>query len=357
MRSRPMIHVPLLVLVVISLLLSGSQLLRETRASSTSLVESTVVGIYWDPSCTAPVEQIDWGTISPSSSNTVVVFVRNEGVPSVCFSLNTTNWQPVEASSKLLLGWNYSGSSVKPRVAVPIELILSAAADSGGLSSFVFDIVLSGSEFASSAIGDFSELFAENSGVRVVYPGLASLSDWMASAFVTTKLQSAVEGLDTDARFVDQTTGRALGEAGSGIISFGGPFPNPVVKYVEQDSTSPVDRAPVKFHDGGESCSFEHWDGSAIPSASLPWSVINHDKDMFVIEVFEDGGGRWLMLCYGVGWKGTYAAGKYFHEVVYPSLASCRFSWVVVRWEDTNGDGFVNGPSDGDVYAVVARGA
>jgi len=372
MRLQLTIRVSLIVIVLSSLLLSGSQLLRETRASSTSLVENTMVGIYWNLGCTTPVEQIDWDIISPGSSKTVVAFVRNEGVPSVRFSLNTTNWQPPEASSKMLLGWNYSGTSVKPRVAVPVAFTLSAAADANGLSSFLFDIVVSGSEYAFPAIGDFSALFADNSDVRVVYPaeqqdnqgvskplgcGFALLSDWTASAFTTTKLQHAVEGLDIDGRFVDQTTGRVVGEVGSGIVSFGGPFINPIAKYAEQNSTFPMDRAPVRFHGEAETCSFQHWDGSVIPSASLPWSVINHDKDMFVIEMFEDGGGRWLMLCYGIGWKGTYAAGKYFHEVVFPSLASCRFGWVVVKWEDANGDGFVNGPGGGDVYTVVASGA
>ena len=371
MRLRPTEHVALLAILVSSMLLSGSLLLLETGASSTSLVESTSVGVYWDAGCTTPVQQIDWGTISPGSSKTVAAFVRNEGVSSVRFVLNTTNWQPPESSVKMLLGWNYSGRSVKPRVAVPIAFILSAGADAGGLTSFSFDIVVSASEYASYGIGDFASLFADNSRVRVVYPaarqdnpgvskplgcGFAELSDWTASAFVTTKLKGAVEGLDTDGRFVDQNTGGAVGDEGSGIVTFGGCFVNPITRYVEQDSTSPADRAPVRFHGDAQTCSFQRWDRSEIPSANLPWSVINHDKDMFVIEVFEDGGGRQLMVCYGIGWKGTYAAGKYFHEVVSPNLASYRFSWVVVKWVDSNGDGFVNGPSGGDAYTVVASG-
>ena len=371
MRFRPVEYVAILLVVLSSIVLSGSLLLLETGASSTSPVEGTSVGVYLDVSCATSVQQIDWGVVAPGSSETVVAFVRNEGVSSVRFVLNTTNWQPTGSSVKMSFGWNYSGRSVKPRVTVPIAFILSAGADAGGLTSFSFDIVVSASEYASCTIGDFAALFADNSKVKVVYPaarqdnpgvskplgcGFAELSDWTASAFVTTKLKAATEGLDIDGRFVNQNTGGPLGDAGSGVITFGGGYVNPVVRYAEMGSTSPVDRAPVRFYGGAQNCSFQRWDGSEIPSASLPWSVINHDKDMFVIEVFEDGGGRRLMVCYGIGWKGTYAAGKYFHEVVYPNLASYRFSWVVVKWVDSNGDGFVNGPSGGDAYTVIASG-
>jgi hypothetical protein len=75
---------------------------------------------------------------------------------------------------------------------------------------------------------------------------------------------------------------------------------------------------------------------------------------MFVMEVYIDGGGRYVMLCYGFGWKGTYAAGKYFHTTIYPNLASYNISWIVVKWQDTNGDSFVNNPSDGDTYTIIA---
>ena len=77
---------------------------------------------------------------------------------------------------------------------------------------------------------------------------------------------------------------------------------------------------------------------------------------MFVIETYEDGHGRYFLLCYGFGWKGTYAAGKYFHTDVRPNLASYPYPWVIVKWEDKNGDGFVNTGVDGDVYTLVAAG-
>ena len=63
-----------------------------------------------------------------------------------------------------------------------------------------------------------------------------------------------------------------------------------------------------------------------------------------------------MMLCYGFGWKGTYAAGEYFDTGIYPNVSSYPYSWMVVRWEDTNGNGVVDAGTGGDTYTVVATG-
>jgi hypothetical protein len=77
---------------------------------------------------------------------------------------------------------------------------------------------------------------------------------------------------------------------------------------------------------------------------------------MFVIESDRDADGKYVMFAYGFGWKGTYTAGKYFDAVIYPSLQAHTESWIMVRWEDTNGDGFVNTPGAGDSNFVIATG-
>jgi hypothetical protein len=182
-------------------------------------------------------------------------------------------------------------------------------------------------------------------------------SDWLASAFVTTKLQHYVEGYDIDANFVSPSFGKPTGNVGIGIVSFGGPIVNPVVKYAESSGTPSADRAPIMFHDGGGTLYFQRADGSSISGANLPASVINHDQDMFVIEVFTDASGRYILLCYGFGWPGTYAAGKYFDTTVYPNLGSFNVGWTIVKWQDTNGDGFVNAPGQGDTYTPIASGS
>jgi len=182
------------------------------------------------------------------------------------------------------------------------------------------------------------------------------VSDWLASAFVTTKLQSYIEGVDTNSTFVNQTTGKPIGEQGTGIITFGGPVVNPVVKRSEDDATPSADRSPVKFHDEGGIFYFQYANGTNIPGANLPVSVINEDEDMFLVETYTDGDGRLNVICYGFGWQGTYAAGKFFDEMIYPHLVMFTDGWVIIHWEDSNGDGFVNDPGKGDTYNLIATG-
>ncbi len=231
-------------------------------------------------------------------------------------------------------------------------------------------VIISGNDvFVDNLIGitisDFDSVFAANN-VSLIYPsdsttkplscGAASVSDWLASMAISTKLKNYTEGLDTESKFVNQGTGRAIGNTGAGIISFGGQYVNPVVKYAELNSTALADRAPIRFYydSANDIFRFQYWNGTNIPGASLPHSVINQGEDMFVIETYKDANNRFVMLCYGFGWKGTYAAGKYFNIMIYPNLGSYSHSWIIVKWNDTNGDGFVNNPGDGDTYTIVA---
>jgi hypothetical protein len=211
---------------------------------------------------------------------------------------------------------------------------------------------------------DFQEVFVQND-VRVVYPSenpskpltrhWASVSDWTASAFVTTKLASIMEGFDTDDNFVDQTSGKPTGNQGIGIVSFGGPIVNVAVYYYELNKVAPVLHVDTPGARGaGEPWSLWYYaNGTSITATA---AGIDEHNDHFLIEVFKDGDGRNVLLAYGISGKGTYAAGKYFHYVMYPNIASYNVSWMIVKWEDTNMDGFVNAPDDGDTYTPIASG-
>ena len=208
-------------------------------------------------------------------------------------------------------------------------------------------------------ISQFKTLF-ENNTVRMIYPsdqigkplvlGPAMLSDWTASGFVYTKLKTVSEGEDTNPSFLNQTTGKPLGSSGIGLVTFGGPDVNMMTYYAETE-----DNAPIHFMIGTDRFSFTLRNGTSIPGADLPKTVLE-SEDMFVIEVFEDCDRRYQMIFQGFGWKGTYAAGKYFDRTIYPSLETHNESWTIVKWNDANGDGFVNAPGDGDTYAVVTSG-
>ena len=338
--------------------------LGSSPRTSVSAVEAYYIGVYWDEWCTSPVDSIEWGDVYPGSSKTASIFVVNEADRDMSISLDTSDWTPPQASEHMSLQWNHTGTPLRPGESSLTTLRLSVSPLVKGIDDFDFKIVLSAAAYEWCTISEFGTLFSDNSDVRMIYPSdsdhkphflsAAKVSDWLASAFIYTELGNVREALDTDYKYVDRYTGEALGEVGTGIVSFGGPFVNPIVKYAEMYSTPQGDRAPIRLHIEGDSFQFRRQDGSSIPGADLPASAINGGRDMFVIEVYEDGDGKIILLCYGFGWKGTYAAGKYFFTEVCPDLASYPYGWIIVEWEDANGDGFVNTEMDGDAYTLIA---
>jgi len=338
--------------------------LRNSFPNVSAVEASGNVIVYWDENCSQKVNSIYWGGLSPGEARQVSVFVRNEGTDSCLLLLKPTSWNPPEVYQYLSFSWSYNANKIEAGNVAKVTQVLKVSPSIKEISSFSFSIIYEGKTHL--ALSDFNALFAENPNSRMIYPSDASskplncapamASDWTASAFIYTKLAWVTEGLDTDAEFVNQTTGKPKGNSGAAIVSFGGPCVNPIVKYAESADTPQVDKAPIKFHVQGQLYQFIHQNGSNIEGAELPITVINNDRDMFLIEIFTDGEGKYIMLCYGFGWKGTYAAGKYFHTTIYPNLELHNESWIIVKWEDTNQNGFVNTPGEGDTYTIISKG-
>jgi len=325
------------------------------------VITSVPLGVYWDAACTSPVSSINWGNLTVGGTKTVTMYVRNLGNESCYLSVAAVNWQASNTSN--VAGFSSENPKIGAGQAAKVDPTLTIFPNASGVESFSFDVAF-GETFV--RLGDFGSLFSNNTIVNIVYPSTsgpkplgciaAMVSDWTASAFVSTKILNYTEGLDTNATFVDQTSGRPVGVSGLGIVSFGGPVVNPVVKYAESSGTTSADRAPIRFNSQSGVVSFQYANGTSVPGASMPASALNGAQDFFVIETFMDGSGRYQLLCYGFSWEGTYAAGKYFNAVIYPNLASQSESWIIVKWNDTNGNGFVDGPYDGDTYTIIAQG-
>jgi hypothetical protein len=358
------VHRALVLAIIIVLAVSMVRVLFDSQMSFrvSGVITSVPIGIYWDASCTTPVDSIDWGNLTVGGAETLTIYVENWGNESVFLTVQALNWQAGNTSN--VASFSSEEPKIGPGQAAKIDPTLTIFPNASDVSSFSFDIAF-GEIFV--RLGDFDTLFSSNTNVSLIYPSTSSsskplgctaamVSDWLASAFVSTKLSNYTEGVDTQGTFVNQTSGDPVGDSGIGIISFGGPNVNPVVKYAESNSTPSADRAPIRFNNQSGVVSFQYSNRTAIPGASMPASALNGGQDFFVIETFMDGTGRYQMLCYGFGWEGTYAAGKYFDAVIYPNLASQSESWIIVRWNDTNGNGFVNGPYDGDTYTIIAQG-
>jgi len=108
-------------------------------------VKTVDIAAYWDSYCTNRTTAIDWGTIEPSSSKDVTIYLKNEGDVNVTLSLNTANWNPSIAYSHISLSWNYSAEKINPSGKIAVTLTLTVSPDTSGITSFSFDIIITGS--------------------------------------------------------------------------------------------------------------------------------------------------------------------------------------------------------------------
>ncbi len=138
-----------MVLIAASVLVVGNavigDLLERVTVPSTGTVKAIGVGVYWDSGCTSQVTSIDWGTVEPGATKSVIVFIKNEGSAPATLSLETENWNPSTASSYISLSWDYAGTVVDVDDVVQVLLSLSVSDTIVGITSFSFDIVIIGS--------------------------------------------------------------------------------------------------------------------------------------------------------------------------------------------------------------------
>jgi hypothetical protein len=102
------------------------------------------IGVYSNSACTAKNPSINWTSVVPGSKNNVTVFIRNEGSSPITLSLQTSNWNPSTASTYMGLTWNYGNQVMNPGAVVQVKFTLSVSASITGITSFSFDITITG---------------------------------------------------------------------------------------------------------------------------------------------------------------------------------------------------------------------
>lgn len=139
-----------LILVVVTLVMTSALvfglLSASTTISNTGNVKTVGVGVYWDSSCSQEVSLIDWGSLDPGETSSVTVYVRNEGSVAVVLSMTTENWDPTLASSYITLDWDRDDYVLSSGESVQAVLTLSVSSSITGITSFSFDIVITGTE-------------------------------------------------------------------------------------------------------------------------------------------------------------------------------------------------------------------
>jgi Tol biopolymer transport system component len=172
-------------------------------------------------------------------------------------------------------------------------------------------------------------------GSKLSGVGYASPIDWTASGYVvglSTYTQN--EGSDAGGILVSTSTGQPRTDvigSGKSIVLFGGPGVNAAVYWYEHGYGA--DKAPVyyEYDSAAQTCYFKLSTTGAVLGQTTISELNTMKKDVFLIEVLQDGNGRFVAIFYGFGGMGSYAAGKYFKFTVYPSIGTYTKQYYVVR--------------------------
>jgi hypothetical protein len=113
---------------------------------SNGTVTTVNVGVYTDDQCTQNCTSINWGAIYPGNSTSTTVYVKNTGTVPITLSMTTGTWAPTNATTYLNLTWNRQGEILAAGASVSANLNLTAASDTGELTDFSFNIVITGAE-------------------------------------------------------------------------------------------------------------------------------------------------------------------------------------------------------------------
>jgi hypothetical protein len=131
-----------LVATVLGLLVTTSTI------TNTGNVKAVGVNVYWDSACTNVTSSIDWGALDPGGAKSFTVYVLNSGSVPLSLSMTTSNWVPSAASDYISLDWNRQSYVLSAGSVVQAVLTLSVSSSVNSVTSFSFDITITGTEHA-----------------------------------------------------------------------------------------------------------------------------------------------------------------------------------------------------------------
>ena len=112
---------------------------------SSGTITSVNVGVYSDPGCTTNCTSISWGSISPGSVVTKTVYVKNTGTAQITLNMTSNSWSPPAANGPIALTWDKEGAVLTASQVATTTLTLTVSSSISGVTSFSFNIVITGS--------------------------------------------------------------------------------------------------------------------------------------------------------------------------------------------------------------------
>lgn len=119
-------------------------LTTQRTISGAGAIKAVGVGVYWDSACTNETSSLDFGLLEAGGSKSFTLYLKNNGNSPLTLNMTSQNWSPSSASSYMSLTWTREGQQINPDQVIQFVITLSVSSSVTGISSFSFDIVITG---------------------------------------------------------------------------------------------------------------------------------------------------------------------------------------------------------------------
>jgi hypothetical protein len=131
---------------ILTTLITLSALSASRTVPASGTMTAVNVELYSDAACTQICTTLNFGTLDPGSTVTQNVYIKNTGAVPVTLSMAVNNWNPTNAGSCETLSWNRGNYVLNAGLSVQATLTLTAASNTGSLTTFSFSVTITGTQ-------------------------------------------------------------------------------------------------------------------------------------------------------------------------------------------------------------------
>jgi hypothetical protein len=146
-KKIPSIAIIALTITALTLTLTTAAVLSNNQTLPLNgTINAVNLSVYSDSACTQPVTTLTAATLNPGATTTQTIYIKNTGNVPETLTMTTNNWTPTSASTSLTLTWNRQNTVLNAGASTQATLTLTAAANTGTLTTFSCDVTLTGTQ-------------------------------------------------------------------------------------------------------------------------------------------------------------------------------------------------------------------
>jgi len=146
-KKMPSVAIIALTITALALTLTTAAVLSANQTVPLSgTINAVNLGVYSDSGCTQTVTALSVGALSPGNTATQTVYIKNTGNVPETLTMSVNNWSPTSANDYLTLGWNRQNTVLNAGSSIQATLTLTAASNTGSLTTFSCDVTLTGTQ-------------------------------------------------------------------------------------------------------------------------------------------------------------------------------------------------------------------